>query len=266
MSASSTGLTSVYSGWPLPRTITKSGTLPALNVTSPRIRSVKVMSSSGMRRRTTGSRPSARKAAFCSSRQVAVEAVVAELGVAPGGEVARLDLLGRGEGLVGEAALEEPRRDVGVDLAPLALAVRAVGPPDLGPLVPVEAQPAEGVEKLLVRLLRVAFGVGVLDAEHEVAARVAGVGPVEQRRADQADVRRARGRGAEADADLVAHRRTLLIAAPPGFARTPMPSMSTSTRSPCARVDTPAGVPVSTTSPGSSVATSLTIETMCAAS
>ncbi|CPU64521.1 Uncharacterised protein [Mycobacteroides abscessus] len=37
---------------------------------SPRTTSVNVMSSSGIRRRSTGSRPSARKAAFCSSVRV----------------------------------------------------------------------------------------------------------------------------------------------------------------------------------------------------
>ena len=67
MSASSTGFTRVYSGEPSARTTTKSGTEPALKVISPRTRSVKVMSSSGMRSRQTGARPSASKAAICSS-------------------------------------------------------------------------------------------------------------------------------------------------------------------------------------------------------
>ena len=67
ISASSTGFTRVYSGCPLARTTTKSGTVPALKVISPRTMSVKEMSASGIRRRQVGSRPSDRKAAFCSS-------------------------------------------------------------------------------------------------------------------------------------------------------------------------------------------------------
>ena len=131
--------------------------------------------------------------------QVAVDAVVAELRVAAGGLVARLDLLRRGERLVRVAALDQAADDVRVQVHPLRLPVRLVRAAHLDALVPVQAEPAQRVEQLQVGLLRVARRVGVLDAEHERAARVARVRPVEQRRADQADVRRAGGRGAEAD-------------------------------------------------------------------
>ena len=66
MSASSTGLTSVYSGSPLPRTITKSGTCSLANSIGPRTRSSQRQSRSGIRTRSTGRRPCARSSAACS--------------------------------------------------------------------------------------------------------------------------------------------------------------------------------------------------------
>ena len=134
--------------------------------------------------------------------QVPVEAVVAQLGVAPGGAVARLDLLGRGERLVGVPGLEQASRHVGVDVHPLGLPVRPVGTADLDALVPVQAEPAQRVQQLLVALLGVPCGVGVLDPEHERAAHVPGVGPVEQGGAHHPDVRHAGGRRAEPDPDV----------------------------------------------------------------
>ena len=76
------------------------------------------------------------------------------------------------------------------------------GPPMSGPSSYVMPEPGHRVEQLVVALLGVALGVGVLDAEHEVAARVARVRPVEQGRAHHAHVRRAGGRRAESNANL----------------------------------------------------------------
>jgi antirestriction protein ArdC len=67
ISASSTGLTKVYSGSPVARVSAKSGTVPAPNVVVPRTRSCQVRSASGIRSRSTGLRPSASNAARCSS-------------------------------------------------------------------------------------------------------------------------------------------------------------------------------------------------------
>ena len=52
---------------------------------------------------------------------------------------------------------------------------------------------------------RGALAVGVLDAQQELAAGVAGIEPVEQRRARPADVQEAGGRGSEAGDDGFAH-------------------------------------------------------------
>src|SRR5699024_7692224 len=125
-------------------------------------------------------------------------AVVAELWVASGRAMALGDLLRGGEGLVDVTGLLPLRDHTLVDLAALRLATAAVGSADLHALVPADAEPAHGVEQLVVGLLAGAGGVGVLDAEDELAAMVAGVGPVEQGGADQAHMRGPGRAGAEA--------------------------------------------------------------------
>ena len=74
-------------------------------------------------------------------------------------------------------------------------------PADLGALVPVEAEPAEAVQDRLQRLGHVALLVGVVDAQDELAAVLAGEQPVEQGRADAADVQIAGRAGGETRAD-----------------------------------------------------------------
>src|SRR5450759_4965422 len=59
-----------------------------------------------------------------------------------------------------------------VTAKPLALAVRCARPAHVWALVPVEAEPAQvGEDGVLVPVVR-ARGVRVVDAQHEVAARV----------------------------------------------------------------------------------------------
>ncbi len=135
--------------------------------------------------------------------QFPLEVVVALLGVPTVGDVAGLDLLAGGEALV-----EVPRRfellnHTLVDVTALGLAVRSIRPTNIDALIPIDVQPPERIEELLVALLGVTRGVGVFDAEDQLASRVPGVGPVEQGRADQANVRRSRRRRAEADSDGV---------------------------------------------------------------
>ena len=125
--------------------------------------------------------------------EVAVKAVVAEFRVATRGLVAGFDLFVGGVGLVDMAAGLELLDDLGVDLTALRLAVGSVVSADLDAFVPVKAQPFEGLDDLAEALLGVTCRVGVFDAEDELAAGVLGVGPVEQGRADHADVRGAGG-------------------------------------------------------------------------
>ena len=74
-----------------------------------------------------------------------------------------------------------------------------------GLAVPVELQPLEAVEDGLDGGLGGPLAVGVLDAQDERAAGVAGVKPVEQRRARATDVEVAGGGRREARDDGIGH-------------------------------------------------------------
>ena len=82
-------------------------------------------------------------------------------------------------------------------MQPLGLAIRPVRPADVGPFVPVEAEPAQILEDARLRLARRALGVGVLDAQDERAVLAVREQPVEQRGARVADVQVAGGLGAK---------------------------------------------------------------------
>jgi hypothetical protein len=79
----------------------------------------------------------------------------------------------------------------------VALEVRALED-DL--FVPVEPEPAQPLEDGARGLVGGAGLVGVLDAEQELAAELAGEEPVEERGAGAADVEVAGGRGGETEA------------------------------------------------------------------
>src|SRR5207248_11290506 len=68
-------------------------------------------------------------------------------------------------------------------------------------LVPVEAEPAQGVLDLLGRLRDLAAGVGVLDAKAELAAMMAREEPVEERGPNVPDVQKTSGAGRHANAN-----------------------------------------------------------------
>src|SRR5581483_6155422 len=128
-------------------------------------------------------------------------------------------------------------------LGSLRLPVRAVRTAHVRPLVPVDAQPSQRLDHPVHRLLGDPARVRVLDPEDERAAVVPGEGPAEQAGPDVAHMQRARRRGRETRADGD-HRPAT------GLASTPIPSTSTSTRSPGDKGPTPSGVPVRITSPG----------------
>ena len=92
----------------------------------------------------------------------------------------------------------------------LAVALGAFALED-GLAVPVELEPAQGVEDLLDVLLGGALPVGILDPQYELAPLLAGEEPVEERRARAADVERARGRRSESNSD--GHGSGMLIGA-----------------------------------------------------
>ena len=96
---------------------------------------------------------------------------------------------------VGQAVRQQCLDAALIIFLPLALEVRAAvalaragGVTGERAFVPIQAEPAQAVQDDVHGLLRIARGVGVLDAEDERAAGVAGVKPVEQGRARPADV------------------------------------------------------------------------------
>jgi hypothetical protein len=108
--------------------------------------------------------------------------------------------------LVGAAAVEELLLVALVDVAALALAVGTVVAAAVlaenRALVPVHPEPVQALVDQVEEGLAVARLIRVLDAQDERAAGVAGIKPVEQRRAGAADVEEARGTGREADTNL----------------------------------------------------------------
>src|SRR5699024_7798808 len=99
-------------------------------------------------------------------------------------------------------------QDLGIDIHALGLAVGFVRAAGLDPLVPVEAEPLQGVDDGLVGLLGVALSIRILDAEDQLAAGVAGISPVEQRGAHHADVRGAGGRWTKTYANFTQGRHS----------------------------------------------------------
>src|SRR6476619_1345846 len=146
-----------------------------------------------------------------------------------------------------------------MDLAALGLPIGRIRPTDVGTLVVVQPEPAQRIQQRHIAFLAIAFGVSVLQPEHEGATGVAGVGPVEQRGADQANMRRACGRRAEPNSNCLFAPRVRVCHHFPlrttGLLNVPMPSTVMLTVSPSSIGPTPSGVPVRIRSPGSSVIT-----------
>ena len=172
----------------------KSPTAAAAMTTRPRMRSSMTMSPCGMRKRRAAGSPAPRRR--CTSPGARPRQQPSYRGRAACGERRRAKLreaLLRAEAVVGAPGGEQLVGGRPVPAEPLALPVRRARPAHVGPLVPLEAEPAQvGEDGVLVTVVR-AHGVGVVDAQHEVAARVAREQEVEQGRARRADVQRARG-------------------------------------------------------------------------
>src|ERR1700757_1914184 len=121
---------------------------------------------------------------------------------------------------------------------------------DFRAFIPVQPEPSQRIEQRQVALLRVALGVGVFDAEHEDAVTMPRIGPIEQRCANQPDMRNTRWRRAEADP----YRHDFPLRTT-GFVSIPMFSTVILTVSPSSIGPTPSGVPVRIRSPGNNVIT-----------
>src|SRR5690606_2452140 len=155
-------------------------------------------------------------------------------------------LLGGSVVEVGGARLDQGTGHLAVAIESVGLAVGAMRPTDARALVPVEPEPEDRVEDLVLVLLGGPLQVGVVDPDDEDTAVMTGVEPVEQSGPGGPDVEDTGGRRGHAHPHAHAAATTLL-------ARVPIPSTSTSIRSPGCTAPTPDGVPVSSTSPGRSV-------------
>ena len=127
-------------------------------------------------------------------------------GVVLAGEVAGI-LLGFGlvaEAIIGVAALHEALGVGKIGVAPLGLHIRADRTADVGAFVVVKTAVAQRFINDLDRALYLAGLVGVLNAEQELAVRVAGDAPGVERRAQIAHVHIPRGARREAGAYLAA--------------------------------------------------------------
>ncbi|MOA09469.1 hypothetical protein D3C78_1293010 [compost metagenome] len=110
----------------------------------------------------------------------------------------RVETLGAAEAGEGVALGDQLVRVLLVDVAALALPVRTVRAADVRALVPLDAQPAQGVVDLLFGLAGRTQLVGILDAQDELTAVLAGEAQVEQGDVGGANVRVAGGRRRDA--------------------------------------------------------------------
>ena len=101
--------------------------------------------------------------------------------------------LGRIEGDVGASGIEKLFDIFLIDLLALVLAVRAVVAAEADALVELDAEPAERLQDIFLGSGHEACRVGVLDAEDELAAVLAGEEIVVQSCADAADMQRSCG-------------------------------------------------------------------------
>ena len=88
-----------------------------------------------------------------------------------------------------------------VDFGALGLTVRTVGASDVRAFVPVESEPVERVEDLLLGGGDEACTVCIFNTQDELAAALPGIDEVEQADVGGANVRIAGGGGGDADAD-----------------------------------------------------------------
>ena len=105
------------------------------------------------------------------------------------------------EAAKGMAALQEPLGMLPVDVLALALAVGGMGAALVRALVPVQAQPLEGVDDGGFGLLAAARLIRVLNAQQELAASLACMAEAEKRHIGGAQMRVASGRWGDSGPD-----------------------------------------------------------------
>ena len=106
-----------------------------------------------------------------------------------------------------------------VQIAPLALPVGPVGAADLRALIPVQPQPAEGLENCRLAFCRGTGLIRIFDAQHELTALASRKGHVEKGNVGGADVRIPRGARRNAGTDGHGHSQARHVQKPRMIAR-----------------------------------------------
>ncbi len=167
-----------------------------------RISSTMQTPSSGTFSRTTYGSPAASRRAISSARVAQAEPVVARrLAGRSLRDAHLLEPFRRAEALEGVTRREQLLRILAIDARAFALTVRAVRTADVGAFVPRQPAPAQRLEDRALALGRAAGVVGILDAQHELAAVLAGETIVDQRDVRRANVRIAGRRRRDAGAN-----------------------------------------------------------------
>jgi len=183
-------------GWRSDRRMTKSSMVALSKAIGPWTRSWNVVPPAGTLKRTARGRPARSRAAThparargrCGRRSIR-RTRLPRRRASP--SVRRA---GSSSSTRGPAPRADPPSRVTIE--PPGLQVRRVRPADDRALVPVETEPAQTVENARDHLVGRSLQIGVLDAQHEHAARVPREQPVEERGTRAADVEVASGGGA----------------------------------------------------------------------
>ena len=91
-----------------------------------------------------------------------------------------------------------------INLAALALTIGPCSSANIDALVPVQTEPAQGINQLLIAFLGVSSGIGVLNAKDEFATGSSRICPVEESGSDKPNVRGSGRAWAEANSDVFA--------------------------------------------------------------
>ncbi len=128
--------------------------------------------------------------------------VIALFGVTPERYVPCCHFFGGNKTFIQVTGIQKFLNNLAVQLCPLGLPVRLVGATHLRSFVPVQAQPAQRLQKLVIAFFAIALRVGIFNPEHKRAPVVACKSPVKECGPDESHMGCPGGRGAKANADV----------------------------------------------------------------
>ena len=150
----------------------------------------------GTANRSVGFSPRASRSARCARRQMPAGARIARRLARHSLQLARqLQILRRAVAGVGQAVRLQLREQGAVKIAALRLGIRGRRAADIRPLVPIQTQPAHVRHQLVAKTQLAALDIGVLDAQNEASAALAGPKMAEKGRPRVAQVQGPGGAG-----------------------------------------------------------------------